>query len=277
MTERWRPYQMAALGSQLSARDLALIADVERFRLLDARLIQQLHFVVGPGGHQSVSAATRACNRVLTRLHRLGFISPLQRRIGGPNSGSGATVWQLAAAGERFLRARRGEPRRRRFVEPTHRFMEHTLEVAALAAQLRNAASKSDRDVLELDPEPACWRPYSDATGEAATLKPDLYVVTADEETESHAFVEVDRGTEHLPAVLRKCHVYQRYWSSGVEQSRTGLFPLVLWVTVDQRRASHIREAIADDPLLSSELFRVTTIEAAMALLLRDQSKGGST
>lgn len=277
MTERWRPYQIAALGSQLSARDLALIEDVEKFRLLDARLIQQLHFVVGLGGHQSISAATRACNRVLTRLHRLGFVSPLQRRIGGPSSGSGATVWQLAATGERFLRARRGEPRRRRFVEPTHGFMEHTLEVAALATQLRDAASKSERDVLELEPEPGCWRPYSDATGEGATLKPDLYVVTADEETESHSFVEVDRGTEHLPAVLRKCHVYQRYWSAGVEQSRSGIFPLVLWVTVDERRASHIRTAIDDDPLLSSELFRVTTNEAAMALLFPDQSKGGST
>ncbi|MFM9877872.1 MAG: replication-relaxation family protein, partial [Rhodoglobus sp.] len=121
----------------LTDRDLALLQDVEQFRLLSTRQIQRLHFGIG---HATISAATRGTVRVLGRLEDRGFVVRLERRIGGIKHGSSGNVWQLSATGERLLRALRGDGARRRFVEPGAPFTDHTLEVADLAVRLREAA-----------------------------------------------------------------------------------------------------------------------------------------
>lgn len=254
----WRPYKIQDLAQLVTARDVEILESLERYRLLDSRLIQELHFPVGSPGHATVAAATRAANRVLTRLEGHQFIGRLVRRMGGSAHGSSAIVWQLAASGERFLRARRGDPNRRRFIEPTAGFLEHTLEVAKVAARVLGASRAGNFDVLSLETEPVCWRSFQAGDG-SVTLKPDLYVVTADPEIETHSFIEVDRGTEHLPAVLRKCHVYQRYWRTGTEQAALDIYPAVIWATTDERRAQRIQEAIAADKNLTTDLFRTTT------------------
>ena len=71
-------------------------------------------------------------------------------------------------------------------------------------------------------------------------------------------FVEVDLGTEHLPVVLRKCRTYRRYHDTGTEQHDRGLFPAVVWIVPDPIRATKIRDAIAADRHLTSELFWIT-------------------
>lgn len=269
------PYKVKDLSQHMTERDVRILLDLEQLRLLDSRTIQQLHFPVGDGEHLTDLAAMRACNRVLVRLAERDAIVMLSRRIGGITPGSTSIVWQLGKGGERLLRARSGRTNRRRYFEPTYAFMEHTLAVARTLAGLVEASRDRDFEVLEYLSEPDCWRPFTSPIG-PTVLKPDLYVVTADAEVEAHSFVEVDRGTEHLPTVLQKCRVYQDYWGTGRAQEELQLFPSVVWIVPDDRRARLIREAIERDAGLDTGLFHVTTPSGAAAVLAPSNPKGGN-
>lgn len=259
----WSPHGIRSLELHLTERDVSVLEDLERFRLLTTRHVQRLHFGVAPYGHHvTLGAGTRATTRVLLRLQERGVITRLTRRIGGLQHGSAAGIWQLAAAGERFLRARRADPDRRRFDQPGAAFISHTLAVADVAVALIEGARLGGYELLELQTEPSCWRKFSGSGATVLTLKPDLFVVTADAETETHSFVEVDRGTEHLPAVLRKCETYQRYARSGAEERTRGLFPAVVWLTTNDLRVGNMRRAIAESRTLDDDLFVITTADA---------------
>lgn len=284
MTPR-TPYKIGELLLHLTDRDLRILEDLEQFRLLDTRLIQRLEFPVssqpdGQPGFATQATATRLTLRVLHRLEEHGVIARVGRRVGGSGRGSGQTVWQLASAGERLLRARRGQGGRRRYVDPGAGFLAHTLDVARYAATLTEKARSDGFDILDLHAEPASWRQFQTAQGGALTLKPDLAVVTADVESETHSFVEIDRDTEHLPAVLRKSGLYQRYWESGAEQAKNdGLFPLVVWATPTVERADKIRRAIQEDRHLNAALFHAATGEQSLTVVAPYTSpnpKGGS-
>jgi hypothetical protein len=256
------------LELQLTDRDIRILEDLDQFRLLTTRQIQRLHLPVRPlGAHATISAATRGTTRILTRLESLGIVARLERRIGGVKHGSASTIWHLGSAGERFLRHRRGDATRRRYQEPGLMFVTHTLAVADVAVRLREHARAGHFDLLQLQSEPACWRPFTAATGEPVTLKPDLFAVTADTSTETHSFVEVDLGTEHMPAITRKCRVYQRYERTGIEQTEHGLFPAIVWIVPTQKRARDIRDAITKERALDPELFWVVATEQALPQL----------
>lgn len=252
---------------RLTPRDLAVLDDIERFRLLSTRLIQRLHFPVGHDGHRTAGAATKAAMRVLTRLQGHGAIDHLERRIGGVRHGSQGYIWQLTSTGATVQRTRRDETGRRRYVEPSALFTDHTLAVAETAVTIRELAAAGHLDVLELEAEPACWRDYIGTHGVALTLKPDLHTVTATGQFEDHLFVEVDQGSEHLPQILTKCRSYVAYHATGAEQQRTGVFPAVLWITRDKARARQLRRAIAAEPQLPDGLFQVITADALTAHL----------
>lgn len=278
-------HPVARLEEHLSDRDIRILEDIKRFRLLSTRQLQRLHLPAAPlGDHTTVSSATRGTTRVLGRLEQLGVIARLERRIGGIAHGSALTVWQLGAAGDRFLRARRGDPKRRRYEEPGRPFMRHMLAVADTAISLIEQANAGRFELLELELEPACWRRFTSGSAVEITLKPDLLVVTADAHTETHSFIEVDLGTEHPPTVLRKCRTYQRYFATETEQETRGLFPAVVWIVPDPIRAKRIREAIAADPNLTSNLFWIITPESMnrqlapySAPITTTSPKGGTT
>lgn len=258
----------------LTERDLLILKDLEQLRMLSTRQIQRLRFF----GHQSTTSGTRTAIRVLGRLERHGLLVRLARRVGGSVRGSAATVWQLASTGERVLRHLAGEQTRRRYIEPSPRFSAHALAVADLAVSLFEADRTSRLDLLELQPEPDCWREYSDISGQHEWLKPDLYVVTADSEFETHSFIEVDLNTEHLPAIIRKCQRYQRYFAAGHEQRISGVFPAVIWITTDQR-VDKLAAALTAEPSLTTSLFHVTTMSDALRLIAPPSAnpKGGTS
>lgn len=256
-------WTLSQLLELVTDRDLLILKDLEQLRLLSTRQIQRLRF----RDHVSTSSATRTTVRVLGRLELRGLITRLPRRVGGSIRGSAATVWQLASTGERLLRRLSGEQSRRRYVEPSAQFTAHTLAVADTAIAVYEATYQGEFELLELETEPDCWREFQNAAGGSEWLKPDLFVVTASPETESHAFIEVDLATEHLPAVLRKCETYQRYWRTGAEQASRELFPAVVWSTPTEARAEKLRLAIRDHPDLASHLFIVTTQDEALRVL----------
>lgn len=260
------------LHDQLTDRDRDVLASLERFRLLDTRQLQRLHFA---HVHASELAAARACNRALRRLNQLGLIAALERRIGGVRRGSASYVWQLAPLGDRYLREVHRRRGRHRYLEPGAQFVNHTLAVNNLAVALLEA----DRDlakftVEQLGTEPGNWRRYLGPSGETRWLKPDLHVVTtidsptteqADEAYEEHAFVEVDLGTEHLPRIQAKCRAYADYAATGAYQARHDLFPAVIWVSPDKARRTALRAAVAATPRLPPGVCRVASPDAYLA------------
>lgn len=255
---------IATLRERVTDRDLEILQDVEAFRLLTTQHIQRLHF---HAGHDSVSAAARACNRVLARLRGLDLVRSLSRRVGGIRRGSAGYVWHLGPSGDRLLRQLHGDPVRRRFTEPSTRFTDHTLAVAELGVGLRHAAQQGLVDLPLLRTEPACWRSSLNRHGVAEQLKPDLHAVTATGQFEDHWFIEMDTGSEHAPVVLGQCHAYQRFALTGRYQAEHAVFPTVLWVVPHDARAAALKASIADDLQLDEDFFRFVTTDDALRLI----------
>jgi Replication-relaxation len=254
---------LAAHGREhLSERELAMVTSVDRYRYLSAKQLEELHFFA----HATPLTGARTCRRVLSRLTKAGILWRLERRIGGIRAGSVSYVYALTPLGYRALHdGGRTRVRRR---EPSAEFLDHTLAIAQLAVEL-HLLTRADRDVdlLEVEPEPGCWRRFTAGLEGAQTLKPDLSVSLKVGDYEYHWFVEVDLSTHSAAAVVRKCRVYNRYWATGIEQDRSGLFPKVLLVAPIARRASLLERTIGGAPHLNVDLFAVTTTAGAMACL----------
>jgi Replication-relaxation len=265
-TDATRPYAsargVAQLQGRLSARDLAILRQVAQLRLMSARQIQALHFPATE--HDNEPATTRARQRVLTRLSRERLLIALARRIGGVRAGSAGLVLALGPVGQRVLGQ---DGSRRRAYEPSWRFFDHTLAVSQLVVDVHVAARAGLLDVLETQAEPHCWRQFA-GLGGRLVLRPDAFLALGVGEYELRWFIEVDRGTESLPTVLRKCHLYADYYQSGTEQAaHNGIFPRVCWVVPDDVRAERVRAAIARHSALPGRLFVVTTNAQAVTTL----------
>jgi Replication-relaxation len=248
----------------LSDRDRAVLESLRQHRLLTTELLRRLHFLhLHPSPerrtHATEGAAAVAAMRVLARLEGRGLVARLKRRIGGVRAGSSGIVWQLGSTGERLLRVIHGDEHRRRYLEPSALFVDHTLAVAAAAVQLGELAQLGDLELVALETEPTCWRSFQASHGTRSWLKPDLFAITASGDYEDHWFIEIDRSTEHPGVVLRKAAVYQRYAASGDHQITHGLFPAVVWVTPDAKRKQTLLAAFTSVHGVSPDLFTVIT------------------
>ena len=250
---------LGQLREQLSERDVAVIESVREHRFLTARQIEQLHFV----DHGSGQAGARVCRRVLARLSRDRLLTRLERRIGGIRAGSASFIYALGPVGSRLV-----DERRRRFTEPSALFLDHTLAVAETHVQLASAARGGRLALIKVDVEPVCWRRFTGSGGAPETLRPDLYVVTASGAFEDCWFLEIDRSTESPAAIARKCRAYEIYWRTGREQEMHGTFPLVTWVAQNHQRAQRIETVIGSTRNLKRELFRATTPERLVELIV---------
>jgi hypothetical protein len=252
---------LALIRERLSARDLGIIRQVGELRLMSARQIQAVHFP--DAEHGSQQAATRARQRVLARLIRERLLIRLTRRIGGVRAGSAGFVLALGPIGQRVLAL---DGTRRRSYEPTLRFFDHTLAVSQLVVDVSVASRRGLLGLLACQAEPKCWRQFS-GLGGRRLLRPDLFLALGVNEYELRWFVEVDRASESLPVVVRKCRLYADYYQSGREQAQGGVFPRVCWVVPDEVRAERVRRAIDRDRRLPERLFVVTTAAQAVAAL----------
>lgn len=247
------------LRQRLIARDLNILSQVADLRLMSARQIEVLHFP--PENHLSPAAAARASRRVLERLTRDRLLRRLERRVGGVYAGSAGHVYTLGTAGQRLLEL---DYSRRRLREPSRLFVEHTLAISQLVTDLTLADRQDRLDLLEVATEPECWRPIP---GLARTiLRPDLFVAVGSRDLELRWFVEIDRSTMEAPRLLKKCHLYETYYRSGVEQEKHAVFPRVLWITT-AARGNTLMRAIARSKRLTERLFLTTSPGEAVNLL----------
>lgn len=234
---------------------------------------QQIERWVFADPSSTALSTARRSRRVLARLHRDGYLLRLDRRLGGVRAGSSGWLYQLSTRGKRVI----GLSGRGRTWEPGARFVDHALAVLELHLRLVEAERSGGLSDLRVAHEPAIWRRFTTASG-PETLKPDLLVeLTTADGWELRWFVEVDRGTEHLPTVLAKCQIYERYWRSGHEAAIHEVFPRVCWSVPSENRAAAISRAIHRASGVTDDLFRVATAEETPALLANtnQNSKGG--
>lgn len=253
--------QLAELREELTGRDLAILGQVADLRLMSGRQIASVHFPVSE--HDSAGAAKRARNRVLGRLVRDRLLVRTERRVGGVRSGSNSFIYALGGVGHRLLTLDGTRPR---LHEPGPTFAAHTLAVAQFVVDCTLAAQQKRFDVIVCQAEPRCWRRFTSASG-LVLLRPDLFLALGIGDYEHRFFIEIDLGTEHLPALVRKCSLYQSYYVSGREQAAHGVSPRTCWIVPDEARAERLRRAIHDNRKLSDQLFVVTTTERALAVL----------
>ena len=254
---------LARTAAGLSDRDQAILELVGEFRLATGAQIQQLLFP--PAEFATPATAARSGRRVLARLVRDRLLVRLERRVGGVRAGSAGHIYALGPVGYRVV----GVPGRARprYFEPSTPFAEHQLAVTQLAIELLLSERRGEIRGLDVQGEPRSWRFLPGQRARTGLLRPDLFVALEVGTDELRWFVELDRGTAHLPAVLRKCRSYESYYRSGHEQAEHGLFPKVLWITPTEKRASRLDGAIKAQRGLTDGLFATTTDDTALAVL----------
>jgi hypothetical protein len=254
MTPRGTAALVARLRRELSERDRAVLESLYRVRLLTAEQIARLHCA-------DLSAHTRARrSRALTRrLHEQRLVTRLPRSIGGIRAGSRGHVYGLSGLGQAVLDDANSGKRRRAVWHSKPYFQDHMLAVSELYVRLVEACRSGDAELLTFTAEPACWRRFPGPGGQPVILKPDAYVRTGIGEFELASFVEVDLGTESLPTIQRKGHIYLAYWRSGLEHQANGVFPQVLWLAPSVYRSQAMANALHRiDSGPASALFSVT-------------------
>lgn len=262
----WKPASqndIHRIGSELSERDWAILRFIRQHRYATTVHLCRRFFT----NHATQSAATRACTRVLNRLYAHRILSRLERRIGGVRRGSASYVWCLDIVGDRLTRG----TRKNRILpyEPSFPFLDHTLAITETHVKLYEAANE---ELFHLDGiwvETEAWREFVSPGGARSVLKPDLKVTIGTDDFNDHWYLEIDRGTESLPVLMRKCRAYEDYRRTGRAQAEHGVFPRVLWVLPDTGRIERLSAAIQGYAQLPAGMFVCITGDE-LIVTLRD-------
>ncbi len=256
-----RPYvtrsRAATIGASLSPRERAVLADVARLGVASGGQLQRLHY-------EATEAGKRLARIELARLCQSQVLGRLDRTIGGVRAGSRGHCFALGVAGQRIVwpdRARYREP-----WTPNRAYLRHALAVGEIYVRLRT--TMSDR-LLTYDTEPACWRSYFGPGGAPTTLKPDAVAILDFAQFEDRFWLEIDLATESGTRITTKAEAYVRYWQSGREQSASGVFPQVLWVTTTKVRQDLMVAALTRLPAEHWQLFAVVTADEGPDLMTK--------
>ena len=246
---RISPQQLERIDSQLTELDRAVLTFVSEYRLASSKqLVRQFW----PGDDQRARNGRRA----LKRLREWRVLDALPDRArGGLRGGSDSLIYGVGTSGTKLL-ARRGLVQKR-LGSPGARRIAHTLTIAEVAIRIAEADRVGALECIEIQAEPACWRPFIGAMGARQTLKPDLYIRVAQPGSayEYRWFCEIDMATEHRATLLAKCNRYTAHYRSGDEQHRHGVYPKVLFVVPDARREGEVQAVLQQLPPSDRQLF----------------------
>jgi hypothetical protein len=255
------------LGDDLTLKERSLIETVAKFGLMSHA---QLAAYLRPFEREASEASrARTTRRTLSQLTALALLARFDRRVGGVRAGSSGYLYYLGPAGQRLLAYWQGQglTRGRFRPDPGSRYVKHRLAVAELFIELWQVNSQGGLDLLAFDPEPACWRSFSDGLGGERLLKPDAHVRVGLGAYEDRYFVEVDLGTESTEVVLRKLRLYLSYFRTGTEQAGHGVFPRVLVLTNTEQRKAALLETCQRLPAEAWQLFVITTLDRALEVM----------
>jgi hypothetical protein len=241
----------------------------------DREVLRFVHGSRFATGHQLVrrfwrtsdqaSAAARAARRALKRLVDLRVLTTLPRRIGGIRTGSQGLVYGAGRAGMRLLAARGVSGPRIEVPGTLH--LAHTLATTELTVRLAEAERAGDLEVIEVQPEPACWRSFPGLSGARRMIKPDLFIRLGAGALEDRWMIEVDLGSESGRTLGRKATIYREHYQSGREQHDHGVYPRVLWTAPDAHRVAQIQSVLNAQPAEVRRLCSVRAFDDAVPFL----------
>jgi hypothetical protein len=210
------------------------------------------------------STPARAGRRALKRLTDWRVLNTLPRSISGMR-GSAGLIYYTGRAGVRLLAARGVHGPRVEIPGTLH--LAHTLATTELALRLREADQAGELELIETQQEPVCWRNYTATLGARKLLKPDLFIRLGAGQQEDRWMVEVDLGSESGRTIARKTTLYAQHYRSNAEQHEHGVYPRVLWVVPDERRAEQIHSVLDRTPEQVRRLFTVRAFDEATGFL----------
>jgi len=252
------PSSLVSLHDSMSAEEWAVMHDVETMRLATAGHLQRLHAL-------RTELRVRSFRRLLQRLHDKQVLFRLgERTVGGRRGGSAGWVYGIGIAGQRLLQ----HPPRRPWT-PRPSWLAHALAAGHLYVELREAEAVRRLTIDTFESEPKCWRHYEALGGGIIDLKPDAFIRLVGGDYEDSFFVEWDTGTESPSTLSRKLDVYTAAWKTGQEQAETGVFPFVLWLVPDERRADLMRTVIVRQHD-AAQLHRVATHDQALNAFIEE-------
>lgn len=262
MTARGTAALVARLRRELGERDKEVLGSLQRVRLLTTDQLTRLHFT-----DNSPSTRARRCRATLRRLRELRVVVRLGRTVGGVRAGSSGALFGLTGLGLAVLDVSIAQRQRRTIWEAKPYFQDHLLAVSEVFVRVVETCRNRPAELLAFDAEPACWRRFTGTGGEPITLKPDAFVRIGVGDYELASFAEIDLGTESLPTIRRKCQIYLRYWRSGLDQQRHGVFPRVVWLVPDERRRQGIAGVLRRLPRDAQRLFTTALVSDGSAVL----------
>jgi hypothetical protein len=228
----------SALGVPAAPGDAAVIAALIGLRFATS---QQLRRLVEP------AASDRSWQRRLRRLTRSGLLRRVERRVGGITAGSAPWSYTLGPAVARPLGTRPGSL-------PGRAYQRHRLLTAEAVVRAVEAVGQRPGWTLDYRVEAAAWEAVP-----SGTVKPDAALTLRGPGVEERYAVELDTGSQSLPAIRRKLDAYEQLYRSGTVQARDGLFPLIVFVALDQVRAQALATVVARRRL---PLYATTTLDA---------------
>jgi hypothetical protein len=250
----------SATPPSLSMRDIVILRDLLRVRLLTGRQLERLHFA----DLATVNARSSARRRSLGRLSRLGLVTTLPRRVGGERAGSAGVVYSLDSKAYRYAELWLEPPgtlpeRTRRPWAIGWPFVQHTLDVAELYVRLRERERRGGLRLTSFTAEPASW--YRTPAG---ALKPDAHAIYETGAWEEHWWLEVDRATESMPTIRRKLLAYVDLVNRG-DPGPNGVLPRVLVTVPTDKRADDLTKLVASLPAPADQLITIVRFDDAFA------------
>jgi Replication-relaxation len=270
------PSSVSAAAGRITDRRLEQIArdllDLDRDVLL---FVQSLRLVTGNQLRRRFwpedESAGRAARRALARLVKWRVLDRIEGRRGGVRAGSEGYIYVVGSGGHRLL-SRLGFEGRRTGV-PGERYISHALAISETVVLLHEADGTGALEVIEVQTEPACWRPFLGLMGARVALKPDLYLrLGAGRVDEDRWFVEIDMATEGAGSLAAKFKRYGQHFRSGEEQRREGVYPRVIWAVPNVRRAEVVNRVL-DRLDAETKRLHVVTTQAALVPLLTSEAR----
>lgn len=257
--------RLVAVAEAMTDRDWLILESLQTVKVATGRQLERLHF---DSSDADPGSASRHRRRVLNRLVGLRVLGRLERRIGGVRAGSAGFVFGVDVVGTRLFVVHDGSGSRSRPpFTPGLSFLQHRLAITELYVQLAEAQRAGVCELIEFEAEPDCWRSFSGRGGGRVLLKPDAYARAGSGGYEYLWLIEVDRAAESRPTLKAKCQRYIDYWLSGREDTRSSVFPAVLWLVPDERRADALAEVIDRLPVDGRRLFQVGLFANAVGIL----------
>ena len=262
---------VGAVRLRLDERDLQILHLLDEHKFLTTQQVAK--FMHAPS--RMFASSVRLASRKMSSSQEAKLITAGGlRRVGGTGQGSEPYVWHLAKLGHDMLETmKRIETNvsRKPFKAPTYTFARHRMAINDTKLILKRIADTHDTVALgEVLIEEKSWRYYTNRSGVAASLRPDMYAVTYRGDSKHHWFIEVDCNTEAPVRIIAKCNFYLDYLMSCTPDDLCcGQFPAVLWVVPTVKRRESLKRHIAEQlpHVPENQLFIVVTPQELPALI----------